>query len=179
MYVLKSAAMISVVAVAAGYYISHSDSRLKFASLAPLARPGASLSFSQAKPAAPVSSGATAVLQQDRSGHYFARVESRGVTLNMVVDTGATLVSLTAEDARALGIYPLPADYNIPTMTANGKAFSARVKLDMVRIDGVLVYDVDALVAQPGAQEISLLGMSFLKKLASYQAEQGRLVLHQ
>jgi aspartyl protease family protein len=181
MDVLKSAAIISVAAVAAGYYISHSESRLKLANLAPAARSGSGLTFSSKPeaPAAPMRSGATAVLTQDRSGHYFARVESRGVTLNMVVDTGATLVSLTAEDARALGIYPLSSDYNIPTMTANGKAFSARVKLDMVRIEGVLVYDVDALVAQPGAQEISLLGMSFLRKLASYQAEQGRLVLHQ
>lgn len=171
--VAKSAAAMAVVAVVAANYLANHKS--KPFSLAHLT--GGASHASQA--AAPPPSGATAVLRQGRNGHYFARVEARGASVNMVVDTGASFVTLTADDARKLGYFPSPADYRVRMMTANGESRAARVKLGMVRIDGVLVYDVDAVVAQPGALNVSLLGMTFLRKLASYRAEAGRLVLHQ
>jgi aspartyl protease family protein len=174
--IIKAAAVVTLASLGLANYLSVRTMGPKATNA-----PAANAAASRNQPLSPVlmRSGATAVLEQGGNGHYFARVESRGVTLNMVVDTGASLVTLSAEDARKLGINPLPGEYTVRTMTANGEARAAPVKLDMVRIDGVLVYDVDAIVSPPGALGTSLLGMSFLKKLASYQAEQGRLVLHQ
>jgi aspartyl protease family protein len=172
---VKSAVAASIVALIASSYLSQ-----RFKPGAASARPV----VAQQAPGAvlvtpPPKNSANVILDQSPDGHYYARVEARGVTTRMVVDTGATYVSLTADDAVALGFNLSPSDFKIPSSTANGVAWLAPVRLDMVRIDGILVYDVDALVAKPGAQNVSLLGMSYLKKLASYQAEQGRLILRQ
>ena len=170
--IVKSAVAVAVVSLVVAEYLSHRGAPPR-----PVAQSPAPVSM--AAPAALMRSGATAILTPGPGGHYMANVETRGVTLQMMVDTGASVVALTAEDAAKLGIRPSPSDYTQRFNTANGETRAAPVKLDMVRIDGVLVYDVDATVSQPGALTTSLLGMSFLKKLASYQAEQGRLVLHQ
>lgn len=172
--IIKSAGAVAVIAVVAANYLAGRTSH-------PSAPPVVAGAHASVVPPAPpsVGSGAAAILPQGQSGHYFARVETRGVTLDMMIDTGASVVALTADDAAKLGVFPSESDFTGRTMTANGQATVAPVKLDMVRIDNVLVYDVDAVVARPGALNVSLLGMSFLKKLASYQAESGRLILRQ
>jgi aspartyl protease family protein len=177
--IIKAAAVVTLASLGIANYLSNRTMGPKANHAASPAAATSGAGQRQPAASALMRSGASAILEQGTNGHYFAKVETRGVTLNMVVDTGASLVSLTSEDARKLGINPLPSEYTVRTMTANGEARAAPVKLDMVRIDGVLVYDVDAIVSQPGALGTSLLGMSFLKKLASYKAEQGRLVLHQ
>ncbi len=172
--IIKSAGAVAVIAVVAANYLA---GRTPHSPAPPVA---ASPHISVVPPAPPsVGSGAAAILPQGQNGHYFARVETRGVTLDMMIDTGASVVALTADDAAKLGVFPSESDFTGRTMTANGQAAVAPVKLDMVRVDNVLVYDVDAIVARPGALNVSLLGMSFLKKLASYQAESGRLILRQ
>ena len=172
--IIKSAAAVAILSVVVAEYLSHRAAAPK-----PNPAPHVLQTNTRSAPAATLISGATAVLTPGPNGHYQAKVETRGVTIDMMVDTGASVVCLTADDAARLGIHPSPSDYTMRFATANGETRAAPVKLDMVRIDGVLVYDVEATVSQPGALNVSLLGMSFLKKLASYQAEQGRLVLHQ
>ena len=96
-----------------------------------------------------------------------------------MVDTGATLSLLTAEDARALNIDPPASAFNCtrrPPMATS--QFRPRL-LRELRIDDITVHDVDGLVARPGALNISLLGMSFLKKLESFQVADGRFVMKQ
>jgi aspartyl protease family protein len=112
-------------------------------------------------------------------GHFRANVEIDGRTIPMLVDTGASYVALSAEDADRLGIITRPSDFTITTYTANGRAKAAPVRLHAVHVDTLSIYDVDAIVAQPGAMRGSLLGMSFLRRLTRFEAQPDRLRLIQ
>jgi aspartyl protease family protein len=112
-------------------------------------------------------------------GHFRANVEIDGRTIPMLVDTGASYVALSAEDADRLGVITRPSDFTITMYTANGRAKAAPVRLHAVHVDTLSVYDVDAIVAQPGAMNGSLLGMSFLRRLTRFEAQPDRLRLIQ
>ncbi len=114
----------------------------------------------------------------DPSGHYVSDIEINGRTLNAVVDTGATLVILRHEDARALGVV-FPGDrFDIAVRTANGTGHARRVELRSVRVGPISIQNVEALVMEEGALKMhNLLGMSFLKRLSRFEAQRGMLVL--
>ncbi len=103
------------------------------------------------------------------NGHYTAKVEINGKTVSMIVDTGATSIVLTPSDAKKAGIDMDSLTYRVPVLTANGRTVAARVRLRDVAIGPLDRSKVEALVAQPGALAQSLLGMSFLNRLRSYE----------
>jgi aspartyl protease family protein len=102
-------------------------------------------------------------------GHFTASMEVNGETITMIVDTGASSIVLTPEDARKAGFDPDKLTYRVPVLTANGRTVAARVYLNEVAIGPLDRTKVEALVAQPGALTQSLLGMSFLSRLRSYE----------
>ena len=102
-------------------------------------------------------------------GHFTANVEVNGATISMIVDTGASSIVLRPQDAKKAGIDVNSLTYRVPVLTANGRTLAARVRLDAVAIGPLDRTKVDALVAQPGALTQSLLGMSFLSRLRSYE----------
>jgi aspartyl protease family protein len=102
-------------------------------------------------------------------GHFTAKVRVNGKPVSMIVDTGATSIVLTPEDAAKAGIDTKALTYKVPVLTANGQAMAARIRLNKVAIGPLDRDKVDALVAQPGALSQSLLGMSFLSRLRSYE----------
>ena len=102
-------------------------------------------------------------------GHFTASVDVNGKTISMIVDTGATSIVLTPEDAKKAGFDPDKLTYRIPVLTANGRTVAARVRLNEVAIGPLDRTKVEALIAQPGALTQSLLGMSFLSRLRSYE----------
>jgi aspartyl protease family protein len=102
-------------------------------------------------------------------GHFNANVEVNGRPISMIVDTGASSIVLTSEDAAKVGIDVDNLTYSLPVLTANGRTFAARVRLDKVAIGPLDRSNVDALVAKHGAMTQSLLGMSFLSRLRSYE----------
>jgi aspartyl protease family protein len=102
-------------------------------------------------------------------GHFNANVEVNGRPISMIVDTGASSIVLTPEDAAKVGIDVDNLAYNLPVLTANGRTLAARVRLDKVAIGPLDRSNVDALVAKHGAMTQSLLGMSFLSRLRSYE----------
>jgi aspartyl protease family protein len=102
-------------------------------------------------------------------GHFFATVDINGKEITMIVDTGASSIVLRPEDAKKVGIDPDGLTYRVPVLTANGRTVAARVRLDKVSIGPLDRQNVDALVAKPGALTQSLLGMSFLSRLRSYE----------
>jgi aspartyl protease family protein len=116
-------------------------------------------------------------LKADSSGHYFAKADINGTTIPVMVDTGASGVALSYEDADKVGLRPHGLDYDTPVNTANGIVKAARVKLRRVEVDNVRVRDVDGLVLPEGALRGSLLGMSFLSRLSSFRIENGVLYL--
>lgn len=116
-------------------------------------------------------------LKADSSGHYFAKADINGTTIPVLVDTGASGVALSYEDAEKVGLRPHGLDYDTPISTANGMVKAARVKLRRVEVDNVRVRDVEGLVLPEGALRGSLLGMSFLSRLSSFRIENGVLYL--
>jgi aspartyl protease family protein len=112
-------------------------------------------------------------------GQYSTDVELNGVRLHMLVDTGASSVALSYEDASAAGVLPLPNDFKYSVNTANGVAHVARVMLHQVRLGAITVYDVEAFVGERGALATSLLGMTFLSKLSRMEVADGALLLRQ
>ena len=130
------------------------------------------------EPKAPPASSLDAVaIPRNRFGQFEAPVEIDGQRVSMMVDTGATLVTLSFEDADRLGIRPLPSDFRDWVNTANGRAAVARVTLREVRVGPIALQNVDALVGSRGALNTSLLGMTFLGRLRSVRVEDGRLAL--
>lgn len=116
------------------------------------------------------SGGLTEVkLRKRLNGHFTAKVAVNGRPVSMMVDTGASSIVLRPEDARAAGIDVEEMTFQVPVLTANGRTMAARVWLDDVAIGPLDRTRVEALIAQPGALSQSLLGMSFLNRLRSYE----------
>jgi aspartyl protease family protein len=116
------------------------------------------------------SNGLTEVrLRRRLDGHFTGNVEVNGKTISMIVDTGASTIVLRPEDAAKVGIDVSRLTYKVPVLTANGRTVAARVYVDKVAIGPLDRQRVEALVAQPGAMTQSLLGMSFLSRLRSYE----------
>ena len=103
------------------------------------------------------------------SGHFVATAEIDDKRIEMIVDTGASTVVLRNEDAKRLGINIRALRYTVPVQTANGPSQAARVRLDYIGVGNVGVRGVEALIAKPGTLHQSLLGMSFLSRLRSYE----------
>ena len=116
-------------------------------------------------------------LKAGNGGHYIVTAHINKSDVSVLVDTGATVVALSYEDAEKIGLRPHTLDFDVPVATANGMVKAARAKLDRVEIDMVHVDDVDALVAPEGAMTGTLLGMSFLSRLSSFKSENGVLTL--
>ena len=125
----------------------------------------------------PVAASATpAQVTKAADGHYWATADVNGSAVRFLVDTGATAVALTANDAKRLGLDLSKLTYGVPVTTADGKTMAAQVKLRTVTIAGARVENVDALVLQSGL-ETSLLGMSYLGLLSSFEATRTALIL--
>lgn len=119
----------------------------------------------------------TLTVAADYRGHYVVHPSVDNFRIKMLVDTGASLVALTAADARALGIQLAAADFKMKLGTANGTVTGARVTLREIRLGDILVRNVEAVVLPAGALSMSLLGTSFLGKLQGYEVQTGRMVL--
>ncbi len=118
-------------------------------------------------------------LSADDSGHYRTDLEINGRSVDAMVDTGATLVAMSHEDARRAGIRLAAKDYTHRVRTANGIAKVAPVTLSRVRIGDITVRNVQGVVTERGAMDGTLLGMSFLSRLSRFEIRSGRLILQE
>lgn len=118
-------------------------------------------------------------LQADAQGHYSGDFRINGRQVQGLIDTGATYVALNESFARRLGYTGNQLDFRYSVNTANGTTKAAHVVLDRVEIGGIRVRDVEAFVLKDEALSSTLVGMSFLRKLASYSVANGSLSLKQ
>jgi aspartyl protease family protein len=123
--------------------------------------------------------GGRAEIRAAAYGHFLASAEINGRRLEVLVDSGASMVALSHEDARLAGIAVSERDYTQGVRTANGVARVAPVVIDRISIGDVLVRNVAATVSEPGKLTTSLLGMSFLGRLNRVDMRSGVLVLEQ
>ncbi|SCB57937.1 aspartyl protease family protein [Rhizobium aethiopicum] len=128
---------------------------------------------------APAYGGNTMRLQADAQGHYTGSFKINGKAVQGLIDTGATYVALNETLARRLGYTANQLDFRYGVNTANGRTKAAHVTLDRVEIGGIRVRNVEAFVLKDDALTTTLVGMSFLQKLASYSVADGSLSLKQ
>ncbi|HVR93647.1 MAG TPA: TIGR02281 family clan AA aspartic protease [Casimicrobiaceae bacterium] len=111
----------------------------------------------------PAAAANYAVVPTNDRGDLVADGEVNGMPVRFAVDTGATFITLPAREASRLGL-----DYHngqkLVMETANGNVFAYRLKLDTVRVGGVAVHNVDAVITEGNSLPIALLGMSFLNR---------------
>jgi aspartyl protease family protein len=126
---------------------------------------------------AAASLAASTEIRADALGHFLTTAYIEREPIKVLVDTGASLVALSYEDAEEAGLRPWTLTFDLPINTANGQVEAARVMLDRVEIDNLLVRDVEAVVLPKGVFDGTLLGMSFLNKLSGFKVEDGKLQL--
>ena len=133
-------------------------------------------------PASPLSvtdaQGAVTVMLEKRpNGHFEADTLVNGRTIRMTVDTGATTIVLTLDDAERAGIERSALRFQVPVSTANGQAMAAKTVLDEIAVGAIVRTKVPALVAADGMLDQSLLGMNFLGTLSGYDIRGDRLIM--
>ena len=121
--------------------------------------------------------GRVVELRAGSYGHFHATAEINGRPVGVLVDTGASMVALTYEDARAAGLFVRDSDFTHRVSTANGMARVAPVTIDRVSIGDITVRDVPGAVMEAGKLGTTLLGMSFLSRLQRVDMRSGMLVL--
>ncbi len=115
-------------------------------------------------------------LPRHADGHYYLMANVNGAPIRFVVDTGATDIVLSQDDALKIGLHVDDLAYTGRALTANGEVRIAPVRLDTMTIGPIRDTSVRAVV-NAGELEQSLLGMSYLQRYSSVQITGGKLVL--
>jgi aspartyl protease family protein len=126
----------------------------------------------------PASYPRTASIPRGANGHFEADGYVDGRRIGFMIDTGASVIALRAQDAARLGIRPARRDFTARVSTANGVVYAAPTELASVELGGILVHNVAAIVLPDEALAQNLLGMSFLSRI-HWQYQGGRLILEQ
>lgn len=121
------------------------------------------LSMGQGNHVGSGSSRASVTLSADARGHFITEGMVNGAPVRFVLDTGATLVSLSQTEAQRLGIDASRGE-RVNLGTANGSVSARKLTLQSVRIGGISVSNVDAVVVD-NLNMPALLGMSFLNRM--------------
>lgn len=127
---------------------------------------------------APLPGSRAAFIDRENDGHFWARADVSGTQVKFMVDTGASIVALTYFDAQRLGLKPEELNFDSEIRTAGGVTYGAHVTLDSIRIGRVKVENVNAVILRTELEQ-SLLGMTFLGELNSYEVRQGQMIIRQ
>lgn len=120
--------------------------------------------------------GEGVVLQRMSDGHFYADVQIDGSTIRMLVDTGASVVALTAADAEALGLEWSEDDVAAVAQGASGPVYGINTQIERMSVGGNEATGVRAIIITEGAG-MSLLGQSFLSTLGSVRIAGDSMVL--
>jgi aspartyl protease family protein len=118
-------------------------------------------------------------LRADSRGHFITDAQVNGRSVEVMVDTGASSVALSWEDAEAAGIFVGPSDFTQRANTANGVAKFAPITIDTISIGNITVRNVRGTVAERGKLSGTLLGMTFLGRLTRAELSRGTLILEE
>ena len=112
----------------------------------------------------PAADSPSAKLYADGDGHFISDGTINGTSVRFVVDTGATAVAMNSREAARLGLNYRSGPRE-RAMTANGTIVVHTVKLDTIRVGGIELHNVDAIVHDGDHPTLVLLGMSFLNRV--------------
>jgi len=116
-------------------------------------------------------------LKANAAGHFVAQVDVNGRQFSMLVDTGATMLTLSHDDARKAAIPVTSTDFKHSVNTAAGPLKVARVKVGRVGVGPLMGRDLEALVLPAGTGNTSLLGMNYLRSLSSYEVKADKMIM--
>ncbi len=116
-------------------------------------------------------------IRADQGGSFYVSTLVDGTHVEMIADTGASAVVLSNGDAQRVGIDLTALKFVIPISTANGTTYAAQTTLDDISVGGITVRKVRALVSQPDVLSTSLLGMTFLSRIGSFELSGNQLIL--
>lgn len=116
------------------------------------------------------------VLTRAPDGHFYAEVSVDGVSAHMLVDTGASVIALTADDADRLGVRWNPGEVRPVAKGASGTVYGVPARLEHVQLGEIEADGVEAVVVPEGLG-ISLLGQSFLSKVGRVEMSDDRMTL--
>jgi len=119
---------------------------------------------------------AVSIPKSKTDGQYWTTARVNTGMINFLVDTGASSIALTPEDAKRAGIRLDRLNYNVPIATAGGQNVAAAVTLDTVSVGPITLRNVRALVV-PDGLHTSLLGMTFLGQMQKVEATPHALIL--
>ena len=126
----------------------------------------------------PSAGSRAAFIDREDDGHFWARADVSGTQVKFMVDTGASIVALTYFDAQRLGLKPEELDFDSEIRTAGGVTYGAPVRLESIRVGKVEIDNVNAVILRTELEQ-SLLGMTFLGELHSYEVRQGQMIIRQ
>lgn len=170
-------AMATASSLSVAWFLSHQSPREAEAAVVAAPQVGASSPRVPGLPARVSPTRTTpAQIAKGPDGHFWAEADIDGRAVRVLVDTGASVVALTRDDAQRLGLHLTPADFTETVETASGPVKAAAIELSHVAVAGARVDKVQALVVEKGLPH-SLLGMSYLGRLSAFEARPTGLTL--
>lgn len=121
---------------------------------------------------APRESGGSVEIAMNARGQFITNGMINGAVVEFLVDTGANTVSMTAQDAKRLGIDYLVEGVPATSATAGGIVRAWAVTLRSVQVGPIVVKNVQATVREAPSLAPVLLGMSFLSRVKLAQDSQ-------
>lgn len=118
-----------------------------------------------------------AVLERQMDGHFYADAAVNGSDVHFLVDTGASAIALTGDDARSLGLQWNDNDLLPIGRGASGTVMGVPVTLSSVELGGIRAQSVQAAIIPEGL-DVSLLGQSFLSKAESIKINDNKMELN-
>jgi aspartyl protease family protein len=124
----------------------------------------------------PIAQYGEAMLYRKSDGHFYAQGNADGAQLNFLVDTGASVVALTDDDAARIGLYWHPGELSMVGRGVNGDVMGKQVMLKQLTI-GAITADNVAAVIIPNGLDVSLLGQSFLSRVGNVSISGDQMIL--
>lgn len=116
------------------------------------------------------------VLSRQGDGHFYANVDVNSNDIRFMVDTGASGIALTGDDAEALGLTWSDEELQVVGRGVSGNVYGKRVRLQSVQLGDLHIADVEAVII-PNGLDVSLLGQSFLSKATTVKIEDNEMVI--
>ncbi|KJS21357.1 MAG: hypothetical protein VR78_00305 [Hoeflea sp. BRH_c9] len=121
--------------------------------------------------------GQAVSIRKSLNGHFEAAGSVNGQAVDFLIDTGATSIALSHEDAMSIGFSEQDLSYTLVITTANGRARAAPVRLDSLAIGSIERTSLHAMVTEPGRLDQSLLGMNFISSLTAFEMRRDEVIL--
>jgi len=174
--ILRDVVIIGAIGVGMVMTFQHRDTLYGMAGLE-RPTPQQEVTLEAAAPTQQINHGSVVSIPKSRQdGQFWADATVNSGYVRFLIDTGASAVALTKEDARKAGLRLHELTYDVPIRTAGGRNMAARVKLKSIAVGSITLRNIEALVVPEGL-ETSLLGMTYLGQLQKVEATPSALLL--